>query len=324
MADSKWIYDNCALGTTVTIFQGSSKDDPLGKPSAMKISTGWDPTDPDSKNPWHNKIFSLQVTGDTKVEYGSKVKLKQYITLTDVCGTECSKKKYLKVNGKVNTKKLGKQKVTYSATDKLGKTYSKVVTFKVVDTQKPVFSGVDNVTIERNSSFDAKKGVSVQMVSGKKLKKKMKVTGKVDVKTAGVYTLQYKVKGTNGKSQTVKRKITVADTQKPVIKGIADTTLTLGSEVQTQEAKIQLIKEDVMKKLSVTDNGEKIVNVAEWTVITVTEVTPQQYQVTLTVTDKSNNKAECKVTYLLPDNNTTQEQQQMTTQAPQTTEVAVQ
>lgn len=55
--DAKWIYDNCAKGTMVE-FYSSSDPGPLGKPSAMKISdypstlNCWDPTDPDSSNPW--------------------------------------------------------------------------------------------------------------------------------------------------------------------------------------------------------------------------------------------------------------------------------
>lgn len=46
-ADAKWIYDNCPLGTTVTIYN-SSDPGPLGKPSAAKLPNGqtWDPTDP--------------------------------------------------------------------------------------------------------------------------------------------------------------------------------------------------------------------------------------------------------------------------------------
>ena len=57
--DAKWIYDNCPLGTSVE-FYSSSNPGPLGKPSAQKISgyeeplKNWDPTDPDSNNPWHN------------------------------------------------------------------------------------------------------------------------------------------------------------------------------------------------------------------------------------------------------------------------------
>ena len=56
--DVKWIYDNCSSGITVKIYDGEL---PLGvtKPTAPKIdgespNRGWDPTDPDSNNPWKN------------------------------------------------------------------------------------------------------------------------------------------------------------------------------------------------------------------------------------------------------------------------------
>lgn len=56
VADAKWIYDNCPLGTTVSIYNASSL--PVPKPSApwLDISSpnrGWDPTDPDPANPWN-------------------------------------------------------------------------------------------------------------------------------------------------------------------------------------------------------------------------------------------------------------------------------
>ena len=44
--DAYYIYVNCPIGTPVKIFWGSSKDDPLGKPKLTKISTNYDPTDP--------------------------------------------------------------------------------------------------------------------------------------------------------------------------------------------------------------------------------------------------------------------------------------
>ncbi len=59
VADAIWIYNNCASGTMVE-FYASSNPGPLGKPSARKIASessavrGWDPTDPDPKNPWKN------------------------------------------------------------------------------------------------------------------------------------------------------------------------------------------------------------------------------------------------------------------------------
>ena len=54
--DAKWIYNNCTSGTKVE-FYADSNPGPLGKPTAQKISSevavrDWDPTDPDSNNPW--------------------------------------------------------------------------------------------------------------------------------------------------------------------------------------------------------------------------------------------------------------------------------
>lgn len=54
--NAKWIYNNCPAGTQVE-FYTSSNPGPLGKPTEQKISDdesvrGWDPTDPDSANPW--------------------------------------------------------------------------------------------------------------------------------------------------------------------------------------------------------------------------------------------------------------------------------
>jgi len=55
--DAKWIYDNCPSGTAVEVYD-SEDPGPLGKPETLKIdkdnaNKGWDPTDPDEKNPWH-------------------------------------------------------------------------------------------------------------------------------------------------------------------------------------------------------------------------------------------------------------------------------
>lgn len=54
---AKWIYDNCPLGTFVTLYD-SDGTEPFEKPTAIKIpedseNRGWDPTDPDPENPWN-------------------------------------------------------------------------------------------------------------------------------------------------------------------------------------------------------------------------------------------------------------------------------
>ena len=65
VADAKWLYYNCPVGTQVE-FYSSSNPGPLGKPTTKKISSapsyvkGWDPTDPDSRNPWPKYLKELE------------------------------------------------------------------------------------------------------------------------------------------------------------------------------------------------------------------------------------------------------------------------
>lgn len=57
-ADAKWIFDNCAAGTKVTVYDGTDPG-PLGKPEKAvayippELDIGWDPTDPREDNPWN-------------------------------------------------------------------------------------------------------------------------------------------------------------------------------------------------------------------------------------------------------------------------------
>ena len=63
--DAKWIYDNCARGTKVTIYDGTEPS-PLGKPAryidciSPETANGWDPTDPREENPWRSIIEADQ------------------------------------------------------------------------------------------------------------------------------------------------------------------------------------------------------------------------------------------------------------------------
>jgi hypothetical protein len=137
VADAKWIYDNCGSGTKVTIYD-SSEVGPLGKPTTMTISAsspyrGWDPTDPNKKNPWRKVKPSFSGLKSKTVERLSTVNLKKGVTAADYKG---KKLKYT-VSGKVNAKKTGKYKITYTATDSIGNSTSKTITITVKDTKKP-------------------------------------------------------------------------------------------------------------------------------------------------------------------------------------------
>lgn len=75
--DAKWIYDNCPKGTQVE-FYASSDPGPLGKPTAKKISSyseelkKWDPTDPDSKNPWKTYVETVAPSEEHTTETGTQ------------------------------------------------------------------------------------------------------------------------------------------------------------------------------------------------------------------------------------------------------------
>ena len=68
-ADAKWIYDNCAPGTHVTIYDGDDPG-PLGKPEravdTVPAACGWDPTDPRPENPWTKiPVEEIQLSQET-------------------------------------------------------------------------------------------------------------------------------------------------------------------------------------------------------------------------------------------------------------------
>ncbi len=87
--DAKWIYNNCKVGTKVTVYR-SATSGPLGKPKPIKVSQSryayWDPTDPDPANPYF-KIRKPVITVSSKkklnVQYGSKYDLKSYVNAKD-------------------------------------------------------------------------------------------------------------------------------------------------------------------------------------------------------------------------------------------------
>lgn len=60
--DSKWIFDNCPLGTTVVIYNDKKSAGPMGRPKPIRIDAsnlflrGWDPTDPDKANPYGDEF----------------------------------------------------------------------------------------------------------------------------------------------------------------------------------------------------------------------------------------------------------------------------
>ncbi|MFF2590610.1 immunoglobulin-like domain-containing protein [Peribacillus butanolivorans] len=97
------------------------------------------------------------------------------------------------------------------------------------DTTKPTISGVSNTTVYLNQTFNPKKGVTAKDNVDGNITSLIGISGKVDTKKIGNYTLTYKVTDTAKNTTTVKRVVTVKkDTTNPTITGATNKTAYLG------------------------------------------------------------------------------------------------
>ena len=235
VAASKWIYDNCPLGTKVIIFNGSSKDDPLGKPKTITVDEskymGWDPTDPAKDNPYKTKDTTPTISISSKtLAYGTKFG-NGNMTCKDSGGFDITD--WVKMDGTVNMKKLGTYTVTYSVIDSFGRSASKTVTYKVVDKNAATLTGVKaSVTRKVGDTYQPMAGVKSKDIAGVDLTKRIVVYIKnpgaanykkctaatVKLQQEGKYQLRYEVVNPNsGKKTTKKQTITVIDRGAPIL-----------------------------------------------------------------------------------------------------------
>ena len=350
--DAKWIYDNCALKTKVVIFNGTKKDDPLGRPSFTPLSTksrtSWDPTDPDPKNPFRGNKPTITAKTAT-VKLGSKVNVKDLVLIKDSAGNELTAKEAkVKVKGKVNTAKVGKYKVTYRITDKLGKKTSKTFKFNVIDNKKPtILVDKKKKTVAMTTTQNLLNGVTAQAASGKDLTQKIKVKvideagnkvrvkqGNVTFDKAGTYKVVYKVTGNNKKTRTTTVKYNVVDRG---VKLTVNTNITINqgeifeplkyvSELKTFKG----VAIDIAKNVSITGTVNSNVP-GTYTVVYAAAnrgiaYTRREVEVTVTVVAKTPETTTVPETTKAPETTTTPETtkpaettKQEETTAPQTT-----
>lgn len=135
VADAKWIYDNCAKGTIVEVYD-SPEPGPLGKPSMPQISQnspfrGWDPTDPNGANPWHSGSVTIHGAQNLSVEAGTTIDLLQGVSATDVDGLNIE----VITEGNVDFNTPGRYGLTYKTTGVLGQTVTVGVIVTVLSTE---------------------------------------------------------------------------------------------------------------------------------------------------------------------------------------------
>lgn len=149
------------------------------------------------------------------------------------------------------------------------------------DTVKPVFTGLKNKVIYIGTKkIDYLKGVkAIDEVDGN-LTSKIKVNkSKVNLKKAGTYTVVYSVSDSSGNTATAKKKVLVKKDTKPVLKGVVNRVVYIGTKVNLLEGVSAVDKRDGNLTSKIKVNKSKL-NLKKAGI----------YKVTYSVTDRSKNK----------------------------------
>lgn len=116
----------------------------------------------------------------------------------------------IEVSGSVNEKGVGKYPLLYSVKDQAGNqtTIQRIITVKK-DTVKPKLYGIKNKMSQVNRNFNPKEGITATDNVDGNITENILISGQVNIKKAGKYTLTYTIKDTSGNITTKKRVITV-------------------------------------------------------------------------------------------------------------------
>jgi len=223
----------------------------------------------------------LRGATDVTIEVGTLFDTKRNVTAMDESDGDLTKS--ILVAGTIDSKKPGLYSLTYSVKDRAGNEAKMIRRVTVKDTIKPVLSGVTNQSINLNSTFDPKKGVTAKDNIDGDVTKSIQVSGSVNLKKVGTYTLTYKVTDRSGNTTTLTRKITVKDNVKPVITGAKSKTIKYKSSFNP------------MTGVTAKDNVDGSLTKAIKVTGSVNSKRKGVYALAYTVKDKAGNSAVVKI-----------------------------
>jgi len=223
----------------------------------------------------------LQGATDVTIEAGTLFDTKRNVTATDETDGDLTKS--ILIAGAVDSKKPGLYSLTYSVKDRAGNEAKMIRRVTVKDTIKPLLSGVTNQSINLNSTFDPKKGITAKDNIDGDVTKSIQVSGSVNLKKIGTYTLTYKVADRSGNTTTLIREITVKDNVKPVITGAKSKTIKYKSSFNP------------MTGVTAKDNVDGSLTKAIKVTGSVNSKRKGVYALTYTVKDKAGNSTSMKI-----------------------------
>ncbi|MEH7512383.1 immunoglobulin-like domain-containing protein [Gottfriedia acidiceleris] len=215
-------------------------------------------------------------TADKKLNINSQFDSMAGVSAVDNVDGDLTKS--IKIAGIVDTKKKGTYTLTYTVSDKAGNIITVKRTITVIDNIPPVIYGAVNKTININTNFNPLTGVTATDNVDESLTKLIKVTGTVNTKKIGTYTLTYTVTDYSGNKQVLTRKITVKDNIKPVINGALPKTIKVKSNFNSRAG--------VTAKDNVDGDLTKVIKITG----TVNTKKKGTYTLTYVVADKAGNK----------------------------------
>lgn len=133
-ADSKWIYDQCAVGTTLEIYEAGA----VGKETTGTViripadseNKGWDPTDAAQENPWKQCSARIEGVQDIRVVAGQQWDLLKGVKAYDTCGNDITST--MLIMGNYDFNRVGEYEVTYYVKDAIGSVASTAIKITVV------------------------------------------------------------------------------------------------------------------------------------------------------------------------------------------------
>ncbi|WP_283688755.1 immunoglobulin-like domain-containing protein [Clostridium perfringens] len=168
--------------------------------------------------------------------------------------------KDIKVNGTVDTNKVGKYILTYSVTDSNGNTTTVERTITVnpkpsIINNAPVINAA-NQSILQGSKFNPLEGVTAEDKEDGNLTDDIKVIkNTVDTSKIGKYTVTYEVTDNQGASTTKTITVTVLSNTKPIISDVDSISIVEGSNFNPLEGVIAEDKEDGNLTKDIKVNG---------------------------------------------------------------------
>lgn len=271
VADAKWIYDNCPLGTSVE-FYSSSNPGPLGKPSAKKITdygsplNRWDPTDPNPNNPWRNQNNNTTSNQNNNTNNNSNATNNTNSNSNENSNTNSNANENTNTNTNANTNNNKDNTTTEPEINK-----KVTITNVVGKTESEARKALENLTIKIEYKSDTTKDKGIV------LSQSLKAGSEVEKGTTIMLTIN-KIEETKQGTVNINVKSLTGYLEQKNDDGevIQPKNVSVRVTVDDKEVYKQNVSEDT-ENLNVTIKGENIVTVKVY----IDEVLKQNFQMDL-------------------------------------------